>query len=153
MTTRSQYVEEARKWIGTPYHHQGSIKQVGVDCVGLIIGVGIVTGLIDPEFRNDPNNDWLNYSAAPDGVTMKQICDEHFTRVEMSDMKIADIVLVSIDTNPQHLGIIGNYRHGGYSIIHAYKRPNTVGSVIESRLMFARNFRFVQLYRIPQLTD
>ena len=37
--TRARIVEEARSWIGTPYHHQASLKQVGCDCLGLVRGV------------------------------------------------------------------------------------------------------------------
>jgi NlpC/P60 family putative phage cell wall peptidase len=29
----------ARTWLGTPYHHQASVKGAGADCVGLIRGV------------------------------------------------------------------------------------------------------------------
>ncbi len=29
----------ARAWIGTPYHHQGSVRGAGTDCLGLIRGV------------------------------------------------------------------------------------------------------------------
>jgi len=32
-------VAAARSWIGTPYHHQASLKGVGADCLGLIRGV------------------------------------------------------------------------------------------------------------------
>lgn len=32
-------VAAARTWIGTPYHHQASLKGVGADCLGLIRGV------------------------------------------------------------------------------------------------------------------
>jgi NlpC/P60 family putative phage cell wall peptidase len=32
-------VEKARDWIGTPYHHQMSLKGVGCDCIGLVRGV------------------------------------------------------------------------------------------------------------------
>jgi NlpC/P60 family putative phage cell wall peptidase len=30
---------EACRWIGTPYRHQGRRRQVGCDCVGLLLGV------------------------------------------------------------------------------------------------------------------
>ncbi|MGR3492459.1 MAG: peptidase P60, partial [Shimia sp.] len=30
---------EARRWIGTPYHHRASLRGVGCDCLGLIRGV------------------------------------------------------------------------------------------------------------------
>lgn len=29
----------ARAWIGTPYHHQASVKGIGTDCLGLVRGV------------------------------------------------------------------------------------------------------------------
>ncbi len=32
-------VSHAREWIGTPYHHQASVKHVGCDCLGLLRGV------------------------------------------------------------------------------------------------------------------
>jgi len=32
-------VAAARRWIGTPYHHQASVCGVGADCLGLLRGV------------------------------------------------------------------------------------------------------------------
>ncbi|MEO1198078.1 MAG: NlpC/P60 family protein [Pseudomonadota bacterium] len=29
----------ARDWLGTPYHHQASLRGIGCDCIGLIRGV------------------------------------------------------------------------------------------------------------------
>jgi NlpC/P60 family putative phage cell wall peptidase len=37
--SRPDIVVLARTWIGTPYHHQASIKGAGADCIGLIRGV------------------------------------------------------------------------------------------------------------------
>lgn len=34
-----EVVAAARRWIGTPYHHQASRMGVGADCLGLIRGV------------------------------------------------------------------------------------------------------------------
>lgn len=39
MIHNARVIELAREWIGTPYHHQQANKQVGVDCIGLVIGV------------------------------------------------------------------------------------------------------------------
>lgn len=36
---RKDVVAEARRWIGTPYHHQSSVCGVGTDCLGLVRGV------------------------------------------------------------------------------------------------------------------
>ncbi|MCW5936716.1 MAG: C40 family peptidase [Fimbriimonadaceae bacterium] len=34
---RRRIVREARSWIGTPWHHCGRVKGVGVDCAGLVL--------------------------------------------------------------------------------------------------------------------
>ncbi|MEQ1205780.1 NlpC/P60 family protein, partial [Acinetobacter baumannii] len=40
-------VQEALTWLGTPYHHQGRVKGVGVDCGTLICEVYEKVGLMD----------------------------------------------------------------------------------------------------------
>jgi NlpC/P60 family putative phage cell wall peptidase len=37
--SRADIVEAARLWLGTPYHHQASLRGVGCDCLGLVRGV------------------------------------------------------------------------------------------------------------------
>ena len=39
LLTRARIVACARRWIGTPYHHQASLRGVGTDCLGLVRGV------------------------------------------------------------------------------------------------------------------
>lgn len=46
MTTRQEVVREAHTWLGTPYHHQGRVKGVGVDCGMLLIEVFRDCGLV-----------------------------------------------------------------------------------------------------------
>lgn len=38
-TLGARVVAEARAWLGTPYRHQGSLREVGCDCLGLLRGV------------------------------------------------------------------------------------------------------------------
>lgn len=45
-------VQEARRWIGTPYRHQASIRGVGCDCLGLLRGVW--RAVIGPEPEAPP---------------------------------------------------------------------------------------------------
>lgn len=40
-------VAEAMTWLGTPYHHQGRVKGVGVDCATLLCEVYKEVGLMD----------------------------------------------------------------------------------------------------------
>lgn len=36
---RGEIVAAAREWLGTPYHHQASLRGVGCDCLGLVRGL------------------------------------------------------------------------------------------------------------------
>lgn len=56
--------------------------------------------------------------------------------LESDDLRLGSVVMLQVDKDPQHLGIVGDYRHGGFSIIHA---AGNAGRTIETRLMFARN--------------
>ena len=55
---RASVVAEARKWLGTPYHHAAQCKGAGVDCAMLPAAVYRAAGLI-PEFKVDHYSpDW-----------------------------------------------------------------------------------------------
>lgn len=43
---RARVVAESGTWIGTPYHHHGCVKGVGVDCAQLLAAVYEVAGLV-----------------------------------------------------------------------------------------------------------
>lgn len=38
-TARAAIVAATTQWLGTPYHHQASLRGVGCDCLGLVRGV------------------------------------------------------------------------------------------------------------------
>ena len=55
---QTMVVEEAKTWLGTPYHHQAGIKGVGVDCAMILVRVYYAAGLI-PEIDPRPYpHDW-----------------------------------------------------------------------------------------------
>jgi NlpC/P60 family putative phage cell wall peptidase len=43
---RAAVVAEAESWLATPYHHQGRIKGVGVDCAMLLVEVYHAAGCV-----------------------------------------------------------------------------------------------------------
>lgn len=58
MNIREQIVAEAQTWLGTPYHHQGCLKNVGVDCGMILVAVFHAVGLI-PQIDPRPYpHDW-----------------------------------------------------------------------------------------------
>lgn len=138
--TRAQVVAQARSWVGTPWHHQGRIWGLGVDCVGLVIGVARELCLVAPDF------DETGYPRQPDGRSLMHLADLHMTRARVdAPLQAGQVIVVAFDSDPQHLGILGDYRHGGLSIIHAAALAQP-GRVIETRLMFSRAMRFVAAY-------
>lgn len=50
-------VDEARRWLGTPYHHRASVLGVGVDCALLLreafAGAGVIDSFITPQYTSD----------------------------------------------------------------------------------------------------
>lgn len=106
----------ARQWVGTPYHHQGRVKGVGCDCIGLIIGVCQEIGLI--------NFDFTNYERTPDGTAMMQELEKHCTPT--NNPEPGDLLVFRIKRNPRHVGLLTD---GG--IIHAYQ---SAGKVVEHSL-------------------
>lgn len=47
MEQRLRVVEEARKWLGTPYHHRASVQGHGCDCAQLLVRAFSGAGLIE----------------------------------------------------------------------------------------------------------
>lgn len=143
-------IEEARKWIGTPFHHQGRVKGAGVDCLGLVVGVfnalNLRTRIVDSSGKKLPFStfDSTNYSRQPDGVTLKRVLDALIDPIaDISTIRPGDIALFYIKEHPQHLGIIGN--NNGLSVIHALESSKRV---CEHTLSENWCKRIVALYRI-----
>lgn len=55
---RSLVVDEARSWIGTPYHHMADVKGVGVDCAMILVRCFVDTGLTPPFDPRPYSHDW-----------------------------------------------------------------------------------------------
>lgn len=71
MITHMDIVNEARSWAGTPFVHQGRVKHVGVDCVGILVGVGRRLGLTNydnPIYPPNPRGGWLREELARAGL-------------------------------------------------------------------------------------
>lgn len=140
MTNRAQVVATARSWLGTPFHHQARQRGVGVDCVGLVIGVARELALVASDF------DVTGYARVPDGVSFMLLAATYMTPIARTAMQAGDVVALSFDQDAQHFGVLGPYAHGGLSIIHAASRS---GRVIETRLLFGADMHFVAAFALP----
>lgn len=143
MTTRADVVRVARSYLGTPHHHLGRLPGVGLDCAGVLICAGRELSLVAPDF------DVPAYVPQPDGHSLLSWCREHLgPAVSKADMRPGDALVLRSGSRPQHLAILGDYMHGGLSIIHASMEADPP-RVIETRLMFSPTLRFVAAFRMP----
>lgn len=134
MPTRAEILAEARTWLGTPFHHQGRVKGVGVDCVGLIVGVLRTLG--------HAPLDQTGYGREPHAGLLEAALEAQLMRVALDAAQPADVLLLRFVREPQHVGLLTEA--GG--IIHTYER---VGRVVEHRLDEAWRRRLVRAYRLP----
>jgi len=133
--TRADVVACARRWIGTPYVERQRLRGVGVDCVGLLIGVARDLGFMPRDFEVPA------YTGMPDGVSLVRQCDLYLDRIGNRELIPGDVAVIVVDKAPQHLGIITPYRHGGNAIIHA-TNSHGIRKVIEVRLVWNNAQRF-----------
>lgn len=137
---RAEIIKAARGHIGTPWVHQGRSPGFALDCIGLVIVVARELGFVPPDF------DFNGYQREPDGVSLPDGLAKHLVQVAQLQMAPGDVVAMAFDADPQHVGIVVPYRHGGLAMVHAASRS---GKVEETRLMFHRAMRFTGAYQFP----
>lgn len=112
---RQDVVDEARKWIGTPWRHHGRNK-FGIDCVGL--GVVVVRAL------NITQYDSLDYGRTPTpGLLdhLRHVADE----IPIADIEPGDFITIQDSAYPFHVAFVSE-KYGVPHIIHAHARRRTV---------------------------
>lgn len=128
-------IKAARGWLGTKFHHQGRLKNIGVDCIGLIVGVGRELGyeVIDK----------TNYPRVPQNGELQKEVEKYLIK---STLVPGCIALFKLEDEPQHVGIIGEYERGGLSLIHAYLQAR---KVVEHNLDDNWKNKIVATYSFP----
>jgi NlpC/P60 family putative phage cell wall peptidase len=87
---RADIVALARGWLGTPYHHQASLKGVGCDCLGLIRGVYAEACGRPAETPPPYSRDWAEASARE---TMIEAAGRHMTRIDPGTVEPGDVLI------------------------------------------------------------
>jgi len=155
-TAPARIVKATRRWVGTPYHDQASVRGVGCDCLGLLRGVWReyvgpeplgLTGPVPPYSR-----DWGE--AGPVEV-LAEAARAAMIELDVADARTGDVVLFRMRTGAiaKHCGILSgrgrngrSHRSGGtHRFIHAYERTG----VIEEPLTPAWQRRIAYAFRFP----
>lgn len=119
------FIAEARAYVaeGVRFRHQGRSRR-GVDCAGLLLASMAAIGR--------PIADLPAYGREPLGDGLRAMLVANLGEpVPKAGMRPGDVVLMKFRGEPSHVGLIGDYAHGGCSLIHAYAMMK---KVVEHRI-------------------
>lgn len=107
MITRGQILDEARSWIGTPFHHGQMAKGLGCDCLGFLAGIAFAVGYVDARASvRDPR--FRAYGRSPDPAMLDEVCEIYFDPIVVSEAHVADVLRLTPATgrHAQHFAMV-----------------------------------------------
>lgn len=138
-----ELVQTARMCLKTPFHHQGRVAGVGLDCAGLIVHIAKMHKL--------KYNDMMGYSREPDGWSLEAFLDKQpgllpCTSSTELDRRAGDILLLWINRKhiPRHLAILSSPTR----MIHTCAM---VERVVENDVDERWEKRIVKVYRFKEV--
>lgn len=140
----TRIVAAARAWIGTPYHHQASVRQIGSDCLGLVRGVyRDVTGR-EPETPPAYARDWGD---AEGRETLIEAARRHLVPIDMADAEPGDVLIFRMKPGAiaKHCGFLATPA----TMIHAMERA----PVTEVTFGPWWRRRVAAVFRFPRIED
>ncbi|WP_370228339.1 NlpC/P60 family protein [Cognatishimia sp.] len=140
----TQALAEARRWVGTPYVHQASLKGAGTDCLGLVRGVWRALYGDEPARVPFYAPDWSEPSR---DEQLLRAAMRHLQAVPVRDASEGDVLLFRMREGSvaKHLGIQGRVGEDA-SFIHAFSGH----AVTESALSRPWARRIVARFTFPE---
>ena len=150
-STRERVCEIARSWLGTPYHHVGRIKAVGVDCAMFPLEVYREAGLIGDISVPYYPQDWMLHRSEE---IYLRIVQQHARETEPAAVAAGDFVLYHFARCWSHGAIVLDWP----LIIHAVVQHGVILSDGEKDgMLVGRRRRFFSIFSKPKhdtdLTD
>jgi len=142
--SRREIVRVARSWIGTPYHHQASVRGVGADCLGLLRGVWRDVYGSEAEQPPPYTRDWAEANGREDLLTG---AERHLQRIATDAMRPGDVLLFRMrDKAPaKHVGLLVS----STTFVHAAEG----GAAAEVTLQRWWRRRVVAVFAFPGVSD
>ncbi len=142
---RRAVVAEGRRWIGTPYCHQASVKGAGADCLGLLRGVWRATMGDEPERPPPYSADW---SEASGDERLLAAAMRHLVPIDRQQAGIGDVLLFRMRASApaKHVGLLVSEELDHGRIIHAYSGHG----VCETHLTASWLRKLAATFRFPE---
>ena len=104
IATPADLIKVARTYVKTPFHHQGRLPGIGLDCIGVIVCAAAACGLL--------HCDVAAYPLRPNGQLLENL---NVQLVAVPNRMAGDVLLMSFGGEPHHVALFT-----GETIIHAY---------------------------------
>lgn len=145
LALRRAVVTEARRWIGTPYCHQASLRGAGADCLGLLRGVWRAVIGHEPEVPPAYSADW---SEASGDERLLEAAMRHLVPVARESAGAGDVLLFRMRAAApaKHVGLLVSDCLTGGRIVHAYSGHG----VCETHLTDSWRRKLAAVFRIPE---
>lgn len=143
MNSSEDVVAEARRWIGTPYLHQGSLIQCGADCLGLFRGIWRSIFEREPAEIPPYTRDWSEINSVE---VLLQSADRILNRKSIESMDPGDVIIFRMRSGrvAKHLGI-STILSGHQAFVHSY----TGHGVVETSLSKPWQQRIAGRFEFP----
>lgn len=135
---RADFIASARSCIGTPFHHQGRVPGVGLDCVGLIFYAATSNGY--------EVTDWLGYPPMPSRGSLDKAISMYCDEIDATDVQPGDLMKFAFIRDSQHIGIVSCI--DPMRIIHSWS--NALG-VVETGIDPAWQARLRGCFRLREI--
>lgn len=144
LALRQLAAAEARRWLGTPYCHQASLRGAGADCLGLLRGVWRATLGAEPEAPPPYSGDWAEASGEE---RLMQAATRHLVPVGREAAGVGDVLLFRMRPRApaKHLGLLVSDSLAPGRMIHAYSGHG----VAETHLTAAWLGKLAAVFRFP----
>lgn len=134
MTIAQDFAAAALQLVGTPWHHQGRLPGVGLDCVGVAVAAARTCG-IDVE-------DLQNYTLPADPNAFLMLLAVNCVADAVPTFEAGRIAVFRIGPHPQHLAVVVD----GDRIVHGLDRKRR--AVVVESLTDAWRYRAHSTWRL-----
>lgn len=98
MSKRERFLQAAISYLGTPFHHQGRLPGVGLDCAGVVVCAAREAEIEVADQRG--------YAHQPFGGLFEQAVLDHADPIGRAELLPGDLLLFAFGGAPQHIAVV-----------------------------------------------
>lgn len=138
---KEDILKELFEHLDTPYKHQGRLKGIGIDCIGLIISIFKNCGYLNNMIDNK------NYDRIPSSDLFLKHIEKHSYKIKKDEIQETDLITFKILEQVNHIGMIYKIENDIIYFIHAFQ---PAGKVVKDKIDLKWQRRIENFYRFKE---